>query len=258
MCYNIQLLAARIKKSGKRKNKTDEEIDKAMELIKKQWEGKPMFSLYGFDFPSLPIIILKETIEPLDASWGLIPQWCTDEEKQRMLRNQTLNARIESIREKPAFKQSFLKNRCLIPVTGYYEYKHFGKRAIPHFIYPKNEESLWMAGIYEEINSFKGIQRTFSIVTTKANQFTAAIHNQAKSVDGPRMPLMLDFDTAEHWLTADPDKAYEIALQIKTSEDYLSAHMVQPLKGPQSPGNVSTASEPFTYKDLLIQGNLFD
>jgi putative SOS response-associated peptidase YedK len=257
MCYNIQLLAARIKKSGKRQNKSDEELEKAMELIKKQWAGKPMFSLYGFDFPTLPIISRKPLDNPMEAQWGLIPHWCTDIEKQKMLRHQTLNARIESIDSKPAFRSAFEINRCIIPLTGYYEFKHFGKRAIPHFLFPKDEETLWLAGIYDEVEIAQNKLKTFSIVTTKANAMAASIHNQAKS-DGPRMPLILDFATADTWLNDSPLQALEMARSIQTSEDYLQAHMVQPLRGAHSPGNSETASKPHIYTDLIVQGNLFD
>ncbi len=256
MCYNIQLLAARIKKSGKRKNKTDEEIAQAMEMIKKQWEGKPLFSLYGFDFPALPIITYTTRVETLEAHWGLIPHWCQEIAQQDMLRNQTLNARIESLEEKPSFRRALERHRCLIPVTGYYEFKHFGKRAIPHFLYPRDGETMWMAGLYDEAPRGLTNIRTCSIVTTKANQMAASIHNQAKS-DGPRMPLILDFETAEIWLQGSPAEAMAAGKGIHTPEDYLSAHMVKPLRGQQSPGNVEEASAPFVYKDLLIQGDLF-
>lgn len=255
MCYNIQLLAARIKKTGKRKNKTEEELAQAMELIKKQWSGKPMFSLYGFDFPEIPIVTANRSIAVETAHWGLIPHWCSDPEKQHMIRHQTLNARVESLDEKPAFRGALDQGRCIIPVTGYYEFKHFGKRAIPHFLYPRDGETLWLAGLCDRTPD--DLERTCSIVTTKANAMAASIHNKAQS-DGPRMPLILDIDTAEQWLMATPASALEMARSIRTPEDHLQAHMVQPLRGDRSPGNTPEASEPHVYSDLVVQGNLFD
>lgn len=255
MCYNIQLLAARIKKSGKRTNKTDEELAQAMELIKKQWSGKPMFSLYGFDFPEFPVVIGNPEITVQTARWGLIPHWCNDPVKQQMLRNQTLNARIESLQDKPAFRGALEKGRCIVPITGYYEFKHFGKRAIPHFIYPSNGETLWFAGLVDEVGHDS--MRTFSIVTTRANAMASAIHNKAQS-DGPRMPLLLDYSNAETWLMDSPSSALEMARSIRTPDEYLLAHMVQPLRGERSPGNTEEASRPHVYSDLVVQGNLFD
>lgn len=255
MCYNIQLLAARIKKTGKRQNKTEEELAQAMELIKKQWSGKPMFSLYGFDFPELPIVTAHNGIQVETAHWGLIPQWCNDPIKQQMIRNQTLNARVESLDEKPAFRGALESGRCIVPLTGYYEFKHFGKRAIPHFLYPRDGETLWLAGLCDQTTT--NDLRTFSIVTTRANAMAAAIHNKAQS-DGPRMPLILDVENAERWLFDKPDSALSMAREIRTPEDHLSAHMVQPLRGERSPGNTEQASAPHVYADLVVQGNLFD
>ena len=128
------------------------------------------------------------------ANWGLMPHWGKDPDKQQMIRHQTLNARVESLDEKPAFRGAIDQGRCIIPVTGYYEFKHFGKRAIPHFLYPRDGETLWLAGLHDHTPDHQLL--TCSIVTTRANAMAASIHNKAQS-DGPRMPLILDVEDAE-------------------------------------------------------------
>jgi len=136
------------------------------------------------------------TIEML--GWGLIPSWVKDGDTAKKLRQQTLNARSETIFEKPSFRSSIKNKRCLIPSTGFYEWQHEGKKKIPWFIKMKEQEVFSMAGIWDEwVNTETGeIYRGFSILTTAANSIMERIHNTKK-----RMPVLLTVRNEKNWLS---------------------------------------------------------
>jgi putative SOS response-associated peptidase YedK len=129
------------------------------------------------------------------ASWGLIPSWAKDASRA----SNAINARVESISEKPTFKSAFISRRCLIPVTGYYEWatelgKYKPKQ--PFYISHKNKSSLAIAGIYESwINPVsKSSLTTAAIITREAVGILAPIHH--------RMPVILPKDLWSTWLSS--------------------------------------------------------
>jgi putative SOS response-associated peptidase YedK len=150
----------------------------------------------GFSYQNCPIIINEDQGNIRDDfSWGLIPQWCKDE----TIRKNTLNAKIETLDEKPAFRNA-VHNRCLVIATGYYEWRwndEKGKTKQKFEIHSADEEIFAFAGIYSSWNdtSEKIIRNTFSIVTTEANEQMAYIHNNKK-----RMPVMLRKSDEMAWL----------------------------------------------------------
>lgn len=121
--------------------------------------------------------------------WGLVPFWSKDPNIGFKL----INARAESIEEKPAFKTAFSKRRCLIPANGFYEWKKQGKQKIPYRIFLKTEEIFAIAGIWETWNDAEGkALQTFSIITTASNSIMKDIHN--------RMPVILNQHDEQAWL----------------------------------------------------------
>ena len=131
------------------------------------------------------------------ASWGLIPSWAKDASRA----SNAINARVESISEKPTFKSAFKSRRCLIPVTGYYEWatelgKYKPKQ--PFYISHKNKHSLAIAGIYESwVNPVsKSSLTTAAIITREAVGILAPIHH--------RMPIILPKDLWSTWLSSKP------------------------------------------------------
>jgi len=131
------------------------------------------------------------------ASWGLIPSWAKDAGRA----SNAINARVESISEKPTFKSAFKSRRCLIPVTGYYEWatelgKYKPKQ--PFYISHKNKSSLAIAGIYESwINpESKQSVQSAAIITREAVGILAPIHH--------RMPIILPKDLWSTWLSSKP------------------------------------------------------
>jgi putative SOS response-associated peptidase YedK len=118
--------------------------------------------------------------------WGLIPFWAKDPKVG--FRN--INTRVETINEKPSFKNAFKKRRCLIPANGFYEWN---KDKVPYRIFLKNEEIFAIAGIYEKWKDAEGKEiDSFSIITTSANDAIKDIHH--------RMPVILKPEDEKSWL----------------------------------------------------------
>ncbi len=127
--------------------------------------------------------------------WGLIPSWAKDP----AIGNRLINARGETLAEKPAFRGGYKHKRCLILADGFYEWKAQPgtKTKIPHFIHLKTGKPFAFAGLWDEWHAADGSQvRSCTIVTTTPNKLMAVIHN--------RMPVILSADDYPAWLdTAD-------------------------------------------------------
>jgi len=123
-------------------------------------------------------------------SWGLIPLWSNKPDFK------LINARGETVAEKPAFRSAFRSRRCLIPADGFFEWKKVGREKQPHFFRLKSQKPFAIAGIYERIQEPVGPARfSCALVTTQANDVLRPIHH--------RMPVILrpqDFDT---WMNRD-------------------------------------------------------
>ncbi len=127
--------------------------------------------------------------------WGLIPSWAKDP----AIGNRLINARGETLAEKPAFRGAFKYRRCVIPADGFYEWKAQpgSKLKIPHYIQLKTHKPFGLAGLWEEWQGADGAPiRTCTIVTTEPNELMATIHN--------RMPVMLGRDGLQRWLDPSP------------------------------------------------------
>ena len=128
-------------------------------------------------------------LNPSHLSWGLIPSWAKD----KTMAGKMINARAETITEKPSFKSAFNKRRGIIPANGFYEWKTTGKSKKPFFISSKDHGLLGFGGIWES-NTHLGTQtlETFSIITTTSNQDMNELHE--------RMPLILTKESWQTWL----------------------------------------------------------
>jgi putative SOS response-associated peptidase YedK len=129
--------------------------------------------------------------------WGLVPFWAKDAKLGRRL----INARLDSLAGKPAFREAFTRRRCLIPASGFYEWgvDAAGKKQ-PFFIRPRGEPLLAIAGLWERWRAPSGEPlETCVIVTTEANALLAPIHD--------RMPVLLARAAQDVWLDARSDVA---------------------------------------------------
>src|SRR5664279_313889 len=122
--------------------------------------------------------------------WGLIPSWA----KEEAIGNKMINARADGIAEKPSFRSAFKRRRCLVPASGFYEWrKGDGKTKTPMYIHLKDQDLFAMAGLWEVWHNSNGDEiRTFTIITTDANDFMMPVHN--------RMPVILHKRDYEQWL----------------------------------------------------------
>jgi len=121
--------------------------------------------------------------------WGLIPPWVKDPRQFSLL----INARGESVNEKPAFRNAMRRRRCLFPADGFYEWKDEGGRKRPFCVRPKSGEPIAFAGLWETWMGPNGEElETAAIVTTAANRELASLHD--------RMPVVLPPDAFDLWL----------------------------------------------------------
>mgnify|MGYP001813590257 FL=1 len=127
--------------------------------------------------------------------WGLVPFWAKDP----AIGNRMINARAETVAEKPAFRAAYRRRRCLVLADGFYEWHRDGSVKIPWYISLASEEPFAFAGLWENWRSKETDEslQTATLITTQANDFLAPLHH--------RMPLILDAERAERWLTGDDD-----------------------------------------------------
>lgn len=122
--------------------------------------------------------------------WGLVPSWAKE------FTGGLINARGETINEKPSFRHAFRKQRCIIPASGFFEWRKIGSRKAPYFIHLANDDPMAFAGIWESWRSPEGTWiETCAIVTTEANALLATLHD--------RMPVILAKETFDTWLDLD-------------------------------------------------------
>ena len=170
--------------------------------------------------PSQPVaVVLNEGTRALaEHKWGLIPSWAKDPK----IGNRMINARGETVAEKPAFKAALKARRCLIPASGFYEWKKEGQKRLPSYIHSASADPLGLAGLWEEWRAPGGEPlRSCTIVTTQANPFMAGIHH--------RMPVILNREQAEAWLDPSLASPQQLLAQLPPYPDGgLAAHAVSP------------------------------
>ena len=162
-------------------------------------------------------------------TWGLVPSWAKDPS----IGNRMINARMETVAEKPAYKRAFAKRRCLLPADGYFEWypteeltKAGKPRKQPFFIRPQDHGILAMAGLYEiwrdPTRSEEDPDRfrwTCTVITTQAEDAVGHIHD--------RMPLMVERDRWDAWL--DPRTGGDLELLVPAAPGRLEAYPVSTL-----------------------------
>lgn len=253
MCYDAEAQARLSLRYAIHRTNSSEERKRLQTEYDKLW-GKELFPLYhvsGFSHPKILVFTDKEPFKPQAFSWGLIPSWVKDWESAKKLRTQTLNARGETIFEKPSFRSSAKSKRCLVYLDGFYEFHHIGKNTFPFHISLKSNDPLIIGGLWDEwVNKETGeVIPTFTIVTTKGNEVMTRIHNNPKA-EGPRMPLILSKEVQDVWLNPDLTKE-EVEELIKPCEsELLQFHTVNRIKGKAYLGNVPEIVEPFKYAEV--------
>ena len=145
--------------------------------------------------------------------WGLIPFWSKDPK----IAYRMINARAETVATAPAFRAAFKKRRCLVPASGFYEWKKLDDGKQPYFIGMRDGSSFAFAGLWERWDKGEAPVETFTIITGEPNSLVAQLYN--------RMPVILDPDDYDAWLNA-ADTAIPQALLQPFPAQLMTAHPV--------------------------------
>lgn len=140
----------------------------------------------------MPVIVQHEHVEMVMMQWGLIPQWVKDPKKSV----HPVNAKAETLADKPMFCGLLRNRRCLVPASGFYEWRKDGKRKIPYYIHLKNSPLFAIAGLYDVwYDACNEAHPTYTIITTTANELVAPLHD--------RMPAILKQEDESRWISGD-------------------------------------------------------
>jgi putative SOS response-associated peptidase YedK len=154
----------------------------------------------------VPAIIAHSPRRIVRMRWGLIPHWAKDEKTAYNM----MNARIETLTQRPAFRGLLSHNRCLVPASGFYEWKAEGRDKTPYDIHPEDQPYLAFAGLYDVWITPRGEElSTCTIITTEADPFLARLHH--------RMPVVLEQDLEDDWLDPEIRSAREVLDMLERS-----------------------------------------
>jgi putative SOS response-associated peptidase YedK len=156
--------------------------------------------------------------------WGLIPHWKKDGARTKGF----INARSETLTEKPSFRDSFKRRRCLIPADGFYEWKKMSRSKIPYRISLEDKDIFAFAGIWDSYHEGDHKVDTVAIVTTESNRLLRSVHS--------RMPVILTGNDESIWLYEDN---LAIIKKICEPNDQLALSICQISKAINDPHNES-------------------
>lgn len=245
MCYSVKYLKDKLHKYAKHHDIDDSQVPQLFD----------QHYVNGFSHPDLPVIPDSDPKKIHAFNWGLIPFWVKDVTTATKISGQTLNARAETIFEKPSFRGPAMHKRCLILVDGFYEYYHVNKSTVPYYLFRKDDQAMVMAGLWEkwELKQENIVRYSVSIVTTEANKTLAKIHNNPSVLKrtGPRMPLILPDEMAHLWLRHDENKNIEKQrlkeLMLPYPDELLSYYTVGHAMGKAGLGNSPEAWKKHEY-----------
>lgn len=163
--------------------------------------------------PSQSVVVVRAVDgkhEALTMRWGLIPFWMKSFPKSKPM----INARAETIREKPAFRAAYRKRRCLIPSDGFYEWKKLETGKQPYYIHTKDHQIFAFAGLWEHWENEQQSIDSCTIITTHANQDMSSIHD--------RMPVIIPVDKYTTWLSGNNSAS----LLVPAEEGYFHSYAV--------------------------------
>lgn len=152
--------------------------------------------------PTQSVPIVRQGNEPDERElalvrWGLLPAWAKDVRSSYTM----INARAETVDQKPAFRQAFRKRRCLVVADGFYEWRSQGGRKQPYYLTLPENRPFAFAGLWEQWRAPEGgeVIESCTIIVCEANPTVMPIHD--------RMPVILEPDAFEHWLDSKADPA---------------------------------------------------
>ena len=214
MCFNISI------------SNTNNLIERQMNAIFETgfiFESQKHIS--AFSNPLIPVITSENKSKIQLYHWGLIPNWVQDIKKANELRRMTYNAKCESIKEKPSFRDSIKNKKCLIIADGFYEWQSTSSGKICHYINSSENAIFTFAGIWSGwLDKSTGeLINSVSIMTQNANQMMEKIHNIKK-----RQPIIIHRENREKWF--DSKLNYETILDASLNISLKNKIIDSPLK----------------------------
>lgn len=201
------------------------EIHRAIEIIARAFgvspedvivEYKPNYNVAPTN--EVPVVVMEGKRKLISCRWGLIPSWS----KEEKIGFKTINARAETVAEKPAFRDAFRKHRCLVVADGFYEWQTTGKGKKPVHIELKSGNPMGFAGLFNIWTSPEGEKiNTCSIIVTNANDLVSPVHD--------RMPVIVSPEDQEKWLDPAIQDPSDLTPLLKPfPSDELEMHYVSP------------------------------
>ncbi len=174
----------------------------------------------------MPVVVRNSPNRIVEMQWGLIPSWS----KEPQVKFSTINARAETLTTSPVFRGPFKSRRCLVPASGFYEWRKTSQGKQPFYIRLHGGELFAFAGLYDVWRDAEGNELySYTIITTKPNDVVASIHN--------RMPVILQRDDEDTWLSKNADPEQLRALLAPYPADAMEAYTVS--RAVNNPANES-------------------
>jgi putative SOS response-associated peptidase YedK len=213
----------------------------------------PNYIESGFEYNPCPVLSQLLPGKFQFFHWGLVPWWVKSRPEADQIRLRTLNCISEEAFEKPSFRDSIRERRCIVPCTGFFEWRWFkgGKVKYPYFIHRKGHALFSLAGISSEWTdkSTGEVLSTYSVLTTRANQLMEKIHNSKK-----RMPVILPTGLEREWINPNLTKPDVLALCEPFSDQHLEAYTISKMITDRTVDNKNIAAimKPFEYPELAL------
>jgi putative SOS response-associated peptidase YedK len=195
-----------------------EEIREAFAVQQVRYQLEPSYNVAPTQ--SVAVVVQREGVNTLERMrWGLIPAWAKDP----AIGSRMINARAETVGEKPSFKRPLKDRRCLVVANGFYEWQKTGQAKIPMFIRLKSGQPFGFAGLYDVWTSPEGeAVASCTIITTSANDLMQPIHD--------RMPVILPRSQESTWLNPAIQSAADVLpLLVPYSAAEMEAYAVSRL-----------------------------
>jgi putative SOS response-associated peptidase YedK len=166
----------------------------------------------------MPVIVNDGQVSMVLMAWGLLPHWANSLQGS----NRPINARAETLTEKPLFRGLLKQHRCLIPASGFFEWKRAGSRRQPYYFHLNESPLFAFAGLYDVWHGADGkAYPTYTIITTEANDLVSPIHN--------RMPVILRPEDEGRWLASTPPAPDEVQAILRAyPSEAMEAYPVSP------------------------------
>lgn len=183
-----------------------QELSETLRHIPFQVEIDPVPTWNAAPSQMLPVIVAEDGGWHLRRmQWGLIPRWTKPGEKPRIA---PINARAETLGEKPMFRSLIRRQRCLVPANGFYEWKRTGGPKQPYYIFLKDEPVMLMAGLYDVAQDAAGEPLpSYTIITGGPNVLMQDVHD--------RMPMIIHAEDAELWMDREVEELAPLEMLLQ-------------------------------------------